>query len=807
MTVTDDDGGQGGASTTQHVNNVDPEVEVNALDPVAVDEVFTLSGFFNDPGVHAASAAYPPETHTIAIDWGDGNTTTLNAADLGYDVAAPGTVFTADHTYDDIGEFTVQYYRIQVTVTDDDTGADTATDADGQPGIPIAVYTDPDLDTDSNNDGGIDPDNSPMGTDDPDEELPPGRVVGVNDDDDKNDRVRDFDLAPIYTVEDDLAQVNLSRATQNVPDNSGWTLSLEAPPSNFKVWVPGPFGAGGLMDEMALDGNANLWDVKDPNLPSVVWVEARAVGSTLLSLVLRKDGQERSRDPIALTFVQLDLDTDSDNSGAVDRTLAEDADERYDPGAILFYNTDDDNGNGAADRTDPAPFVDVNGTPVDDDNLEAANLSLSSNIISSLTGFTLELSPTTAIDTWLTRDKQSLPLTYTIGTDTIPATIFVEGYDYGEAMLDVTLKSPAGLEIHRDRLQFLVTRIDLRGFRPNTAHFAAFEIPFAEEMNPGVGIRRNGDDDDGDGTPDRLDIDMDSENDLVKLDVFNGFPELPEFQDTRLQITRSNTNLNVWSGPLKSTSLSEPLLGANTGNAAVLEDTAQTSDLYVEWVNMNLAATTASLELSLWDDVHNNKVFSDTIAFHPFTSVVVVLGGETEVPADPPNPGYGTFQMAIDIYREDGYDVHMYNEDAVATSGAGAAYDELVNAIQNRGVTDVAIMGYSHGGGSTHDLAWRLEQNTIPGSGISDITLPFTIPFTSYVDAVWQVTGAEETRRPPLSLFHTNQYETNSAINGGPTGGDDDIDRSYLGVTHLTIDGNATVLDFVKTRLRQKVQR
>ncbi len=56
----------------------------------------------------------------------------------------------------------------------------------------------------------------------------------------------------------------------------------------------------------------------------------------------------------------------------------------------------------------------------------------------------------------------------------------------------------------------------------------------------------------------------------------------------------------------------------------------------------------------------------DVLHFYPFNSVVIVLGGEDQVPSDPPNAEHGVFGIATDLYRN-GYDVHMYDEDAVDT--------------------------------------------------------------------------------------------------------------------------------------------
>jgi hypothetical protein len=145
----------------------------------------------------------------------------------------------------------------------------------------------------------------------------------------------------------------------------------------------------------------------------------------------------------------------------------------------------------------------------------------------------------------------------------------------------------------------------------------------------------------------------------------------------------------------------------------------------------------------VYDGTHGNFVFvGDRLHFYPFTSVVIVLGGEGQVPTDPADPNHGTFQVACALYR-DGYDVHMYDEDVVDNTGAGEAFDEVLSAVNEREVTDIAIFGYSHGGGSTYDLAGRLLNQADIG-----------VDFTSYVDAVQNDSDTDvdqETRRPPGS--------------------------------------------------------
>jgi len=116
----------------------------------------------------------------------------------------------------------------------------------------------------------------------------------------------------------------------------------------------------------------------------------------------------------------------------------------------------------------------------------------------------------------------------------------------------------------------------------------------------------------------------------------------------------------------------------------------------------------------------------------------------------------GIAEMAIGLYQA-GYDVHMYDEDVVASDGTGAAYDEVVSAIQRRGVSSVAVYGFSHGGGSTYDLCRRLDDNSI-------FIGAFDIVYTAYIDGI-ENDGTfdldSETRLPPSTAYHVNYYQRN----------------------------------------------
>jgi len=189
---------------------------------------------------------------------------------------------------------------------------------------------------------------------------------------------------------------------------------------------------------------------------------------------------------------------------------------------------------------------------------------------------------------------------------------------------------------------------------------------------------------------------------------------------------------------------------------------------------------------------------------------MIALGGETQSPSDPADGNHGVFQLAIDLYCQ-GYDVHMYDEDNVDYAGAGVTYNEVVNAVQHRNVGQIAIYGYSHGGGSTYLLANRLNNNR---STIGT----FTIAFTAYIDAVedeFMGDMNQEHRRPPSSAFHVNYYQEGVAnplspwfdygLDGGPIDdpapGDPpevNVDAGGQRIRHGEIDEYGPAIDAIR---------
>ena len=126
----------------------------------------------------------------------------------------------------------------------------------------------------------------------------------------------------------------------------------------------------------------------------------------------------------------------------------------------------------------------------------------------------------------------------------------------------------------------------------------------------------------------------------------------------------------------------------------------------------------------------------------------------------------------------------------VEADGSGAVYDEIVNAIQNRSVTNLALYGFSHGAGSIYDLSERLEANR---SSIGD----FELLFTGYIDAIENDSDVDldpEVRLPIGTQYHVNYYQSSIFwwIWGDSVPGAD-VDELVTGVSHISITNDPVV--------------
>jgi len=337
----------------------------------------------------------------------------------------------------------------------------------------------------------------------------------------------------------------------------------------------------------------------------------------------------------------------------------------------------------------------------------------------------------------------------------------------------------------------------LTAFRPQHGAgyfpFARTKVPEAWEEHPelGPGIRVNG----------ALESDPAGEDDLIELLVAR------PFEGTDLVLARSGPALVLWTTRTRVPGSAVPFTGDVTAPLAF--GGARTLTLWVEWSGA-VPPGPAALELRApeWDAA------LDRLRFHAFTSLVVALGGEGQVPGLPLDPNHGTFVVATDLYAR-GYDVLMRDEDEVSPTGTGPVYTEVVNAIQNRAVGTLAIYGYSHGGGSTYDLCERLD--TFRGS-----IGTFAIEFTSYADGVQNDSDTDldqELRKPPTSAYHANHYQVGSFadffLDGGPVPSSFpspsglNVETVFWGVgaTHFLVDDYLQVFDHIATNLEARVAR
>jgi hypothetical protein len=469
----------------------------------------------------------------------------------------------------------------------------------------------------------------------------------------------------------------------------------------------------------------------------------------------------------------VDLDVDSDNDGFIQRSAIEEEDEATNPGLIA--------------RVNPAfsEDTDVTGDYLYKAVLEVAHAAPGGTLTITFTG------PIRLISWNIYKDP--LPLTYDMSTDIPPSEFRIEAFAPGDATITVTLAYREGgvLQLVDDTVYVTVVEFDAKAFRPQNAIFRE-EVPESEEHL--VGIRPN------------TDFDPGSEDDLIETVL--GLGAVPE--GTELVVTRSNAGIR-----LHKTKFADGDLFAG-GNSRTLD---ASGTYWVEYVGTGGAA---QLTLTLRDSLHGTGACTDSLVFRPLTSIVVVILGHGQVAMYPPDPSSkapGTIHMARELYSE-GYDVHLFEEDSVdypwglglfGSEGTGRAFDTVENAINNQSITNVAIFGYSHGGGSTYWLSKALRNALTAGT-----LAAYDLRFTAYLDAIERGSAAAEQRHPISSGFHTNQFQTNDQFLVGESvpGAADNLDRSHLTIgplaqpiDHFSLVNHPDVQNLLLERLRSRVNK
>lgn len=329
---------------------------------------------------------------------------------------------------------------------------------------------------------------------------------------------------------------------------------------------------------------------------------------------------------------------------------------------------------------------------------------------------------------------------------------------------------------------------DLVAYRPSTEYidYALHAVPAAVEEDPklGPGIRINGDDDNGNAQRDYLDAATAAagDNDLLRVDA-----------------RASGTSFVVsWTGALA-------VWTSATKAAAVLNGSAVLANqpLWVEYVSQtHTAAANTTLTLTASDSTTGTTAV-DSVVLHSFQSVVIAIGGNSQDPRNFGDPRLGVFTLGGTLY-ESGYDVHLYSHDQIQTNGRGAAYNEVVSAVLNRNADNVAIIGYSWGGGATYDLSAALYANS------SLAPAGYRLQYTAYVDAIRHYSLSAETRKPVGTQSHDNFYQRRDwLLKGNSVAGANNINVTQTSwgqsLVHTTLDDNATLQILLVGNLKTRV--
>ena len=360
---------------------------------------------------------------------------------------------------------------------------------------------------------------------------------------------------------------------------------------------------------------------------------------------------------------------------------------------------------------------------------------------------------------------------------------------HGPALAQQTPQNRSGLTAYRPQHS--------SGYFP----FARTAVPdvFEEDRALGPGIRVNG----------ASEADPEGEDDLIELVVRR------LSADTIYLLERSDPSLSVWT--TRDKRAQSEVSFANARSTHLAFGNALQITLWVEWTGSAPAYPDLSLVALESGDI------VDRIVFHAFQGLVVALGGRNQEP-DPVNMNEGTYRVATALYKL-GWDVLMRDEDDVGPDGSGPAYEEIVNAIRNRSVRELAVFGYSHGAGSTFDLCERLDINR------HDIGA-FSLSFTAYVDGIRNNTNwslLAERRPPPASEFHANLYQQGgilprdipqgrAMVSPQPPPSGLDVETVVWGLniesvdwgeyaTHYNIDDLAPVRDLILAELTAQVGR
>lgn len=164
--------------------------------------------------------------------------------------------------------------------------------------------------------------------------------------------------------------------------------------------------------------------------------------------------EQTAVDIVVINALEVDLAADTNNDGRI--TDLDESVEDSSPGLVRWINANDNNGNGTLDLNDPGPVVGEEDLAEVELHFQAGSTSGTLTLAAPVGGAYIRV--------WSDAIKTtpiSLPVNYTVGSDTIPDRVYIEGFDEGETHLKLEFRDDSSVLLMEDELYITVIAIDL----------------------------------------------------------------------------------------------------------------------------------------------------------------------------------------------------------------------------------------------------------------------------------------------------------------------------------------------------------
>lgn len=443
-----------------------------------------------------------------------------------------------------------------------------------------------DMDGDANNDGAI--------TDDdldefPEDRQPFGVLVCHNNDDDDSNGVPDDEDSILNGPVDFGTLTRIVLRPIGIPEIPGYSckLVLANPDGGSLDQIVRVFGYNNAGDIVPLLGPGKAEFIFPQRGPGTfmatpadqevtIWAEGLKAGAGVqVRFQLLGPSGFIAQDVIQLRVFDVDLDVDSDRDGDID-----DADDgaEVSSGGCVSLNDDDDNNNSR-------PDLQEQGTVIGENDLTPIKLQISPSALSTGTITLSPLSGASKVKLWTSSTKGTeivLPKTWTLGSDSIPGTLYVEGVEASDTERDVMLQldCQSGAKYWRDTVAMTVVKpdLDIDANADGIIDGSDEQI----ELSSGGLVRLNEDDDNGNGTLDKSESGTVIGEDDLALIALAHSPSQFTAGTLRLESTAGGSRIKVWTSVDKMSQVVLPKTWMPGGEPVP-------ANLYVEGVETSLA--------------------------------------------------------------------------------------------------------------------------------------------------------------------------------------------------------------------------